>query len=65
MKKSTPMGSIDRPFNPLAFALGSGATFVARSIDTDAKHLSGILAAADAHRGPPSSRSAQNCGDLQ
>ena len=61
VKKSTPMGSIDRPFNPLAFALGSGATFVARSIDTDAKHLSGILAAADAHRGTSFIEIMQNC----
>ena len=37
--KSSPQGSIDHPVDPIAFALGCGATFVARSIDTDANHL--------------------------
>src|SRR5215216_3095405 len=41
--KSTPMGSLDYPFNPVSIALGAEATFVARSIDTDKKHLTEIL----------------------
>ena len=38
MTKSTPMGSLDYPFNPVSLAIGAEATFVARSIDTDRKH---------------------------
>src|SRR6201993_2799489 len=49
--KSTPMGSLDWPFNPLSLAIGAEATFVARSIDTDRKHLTEVLRAAAAHRG--------------
>ena len=60
-KKSTPLGSVDRPFNPIAFALGCNATFVARSLDTDAKHLSRIFAAADAHQGTSFIEILQNC----
>jgi 2-oxoglutarate ferredoxin oxidoreductase subunit beta len=45
--KSTPYGSLDNPFNPLALALGSGATFVARSVDIYQKHLREILLRAD------------------
>src|SRR6266536_5178947 len=48
---STPMGSIDHPFNPLSVALGAEATFVARSIDTDRKHLTDVLRAASKHDG--------------
>ena len=40
--KSTPMGSLDHPFNPLSLALGSGATFVARTLDRESKHLGEI-----------------------
>ena len=49
--KSTPGGSVDTPVNPLAFALGSQASFVARTIDKDAKHMTEMLRRADAHRG--------------
>ncbi|MGI9137137.1 MAG: 2-oxoacid:ferredoxin oxidoreductase subunit beta, partial [Candidatus Nanopelagicales bacterium] len=49
--KSTPQGSVDYSFNPVSLALGAEATFVARSIDSDRKHLSSVLAAAAAHEG--------------
>ncbi len=49
--KSTPFGSLEEPVNPIAFALSAGASFVARSIDTDAQHLSQTLKAAVAHEG--------------
>jgi 2-oxoglutarate ferredoxin oxidoreductase subunit beta len=49
--KSTPFGSIDHPFNPLALALGADSTFVARSMDRDPKHLQSMLVRAHAHRG--------------
>ena len=60
-KKSTPLGSIDRPFNPLSFALGCNATFVARTLDTDAKHMAKIFAAAAAHQGTSFIEIQQNC----
>src|SRR5215469_11103579 len=41
--KSTPMGSLDWPFNPISLAIGAEASFVARSIDTDRKHLTSVL----------------------
>ena len=41
--KSTPMGSVDHPFNPVSLALGAEATFVARTIDSDRKHLTAVL----------------------
>ncbi|MCB9680304.1 MAG: 2-oxoacid:ferredoxin oxidoreductase subunit beta [Alphaproteobacteria bacterium] len=59
--KSTPMGSIDNPFNPLAFAIGSGATCVMRSIDVFAQHLRDTLQAADTHRGTSFVEIYQNC----
>ena len=59
--KSTPMGSVDRPLNPVSLALGAEATFVARSIDSDRKHLSEVLAAAHAHRGASFVEIYQNC----
>ena len=49
--KSTPMGSIDYPFNPVSLAIGAEATFVARSIDTDRKHLTEVLRQAAAAQG--------------
>jgi len=55
------MGSIDHPFNPLSVALGAEATFVARSIDTDRKHLTEVLRAAAAHRGAAFVEVYQNC----
>jgi 2-oxoglutarate ferredoxin oxidoreductase subunit beta len=59
--KSTPFGSLDRPFNPVALALGAEATFVARSLDVDRQHLTGVLKAAAAHRGTSFVEIYQNC----
>ncbi len=59
--KSTPMGSVDHPFNPVSLALGAEATFVARTIDSDRKHLTEVLAAAAAHRGTSLVEIYQNC----
>jgi 2-oxoglutarate ferredoxin oxidoreductase subunit beta len=59
--KATPYGSIDRPFNPLSLALGAGATFVARTIDTQQKHMASIFAAAAKHRGTAFVEIFQNC----
>jgi len=59
--KSSPQGSIDHPVDPIAFALGSGATFVARSIDVDASHLQEILRRAHQHRGTAFVEILQNC----
>src|SRR5437899_4878255 len=59
--KSTPMGSLDHPFNPLSLAVGAEATFVARPIDTDRKHLTEVLRAAAEHRGSAFVEIFQNC----
>ena len=59
--KSTPMGSIDYSFNPLAVALGVEATFVARTQDTNTKHLSQVLKQAAEHRGTAFVEIYQNC----
>lgn len=59
--KTSPMGSVDRPFNPISFALGCNATFVARTIDTHMKHMTGILEAAAAHKGTSFVEIYQNC----
>ncbi|MBM0124267.1 2-oxoacid:ferredoxin oxidoreductase subunit beta [Pimelobacter simplex] len=59
--KSTPVGSLDHPFNPVSLALGAEATFVARTIDSDRKHLTAVLAAAAAHRGTSLVEIYQNC----
>jgi 2-oxoglutarate/2-oxoacid ferredoxin oxidoreductase subunit beta len=59
--KSTPFGSHDHPFNPLALALGAGATFVARTVDTDRKHEAEVLRAAAAHKGSAFIEIYQNC----
>jgi len=59
--KSTPMGSLDYPFNPISLALGAEATFVARSIDTDRKHLTEVLRKASAHKGAAFVEIYQNC----
>jgi 2-oxoglutarate ferredoxin oxidoreductase subunit beta len=59
--KSTPMGSLDYPFNPLSVAIGAEATFVARSIDTDRKHLTDVLRAAGHHCGSAFVEIFQNC----
>ncbi len=59
--KSTPFGSLEKPLNPLLFAIASGASFVARSIDNDANHLSETLKAAVAHKGTSFVEILQNC----
>ena len=59
--KSTPVGSIDHPFNPVSLALGAEATFVARTVDSDRKHLTSVLSAAAAHRGTSLVEIYQNC----
>ncbi|GAA1135747.1 2-oxoacid:ferredoxin oxidoreductase subunit beta [Nocardioides aquiterrae] len=59
--KSTPMGSVDHPFNPVSLALGAEGSFVARTIDSDRKHLTSVLSAAAAHRGTSLVEIYQNC----
>ncbi|MFM9053169.1 MAG: 2-oxoacid:ferredoxin oxidoreductase subunit beta [Bacteroidota bacterium] len=59
--KSTPMGSVDHPFNPLALCLGADATFVARSMDRDPKHLQAVLKRANSHKGASFVEIYQNC----
>ncbi len=59
--KSTPVGSVDYPFNPVSLALGAEATFVARTIDSDRRHLTSVLSAAAAHRGTALVEIYQNC----
>ncbi len=59
--KSTPLGSIDRPFNPLSLALGAEATFVARSVDVFQGHLKATLKKAAAHQGTAFTEILQNC----
>jgi 2-oxoglutarate/2-oxoacid ferredoxin oxidoreductase subunit beta len=59
--KSTPMGSLDHPFNPISLALGAEATFVARTLDNDRTQLTDILTAAAHHRGSALIEIYQNC----
>ena len=59
--KSTPMGSLDFPFNPLSLAIGAEATFVARSIDTDKAGTTAVLRAAAQHKGTAFVEIFQNC----
>ncbi|MFD7731661.1 2-oxoacid:ferredoxin oxidoreductase subunit beta [Kitasatospora phosalacinea] len=59
--KSTPMGSLDAPFNPLSLAIGAEATFVARTIDSDRQHLQSVLRAAAQHEGTALVEIYQNC----
>jgi 2-oxoglutarate ferredoxin oxidoreductase subunit beta len=59
--KSTPMGSLDHPFNPISLALGAEGSFVARTLDSDRKHLTAVLSAAAAHRGTSFVEIYQNC----
>ncbi|MBI3074153.1 MAG: 2-oxoacid:ferredoxin oxidoreductase subunit beta [Deltaproteobacteria bacterium] len=59
--KSTPYGSIDRPFNPVSVALAAEATFVARAIDTDVVGLQSVLKRAADHRGSAFVEIYQNC----
>jgi 2-oxoglutarate/2-oxoacid ferredoxin oxidoreductase subunit beta len=59
--KSTPMGSLDNPFNPVSLALGAEATFVGRTLDSDRKHLQSVLRAAADHQGTALVEIYQNC----
>jgi len=59
--KSTPAGSIDYPLNPLSFAVSVGATFVARTIDSDTQHLAATLERAGRHKGSAFVEIYQNC----
>lgn len=59
--KSTPLGSIDHPFNPAALALGADATFVARTMDRDPKHLQEMLLRSAHHKGSSFLEIYQNC----
>ncbi len=59
--KSTPLGSIDHPFNPLALAMGADASFIARSMDRDPKHLQAMLLRAQQHKGSSFLEIYQNC----
>lgn len=59
--KSTPFGSLDHPFNPLALAMGADATFIARSMDRDPKHLQQCLQRTHQHKGASFLEIYQNC----
>lgn len=59
--KSTPMGSIDNPINPVSIAIASGATFVARTVDKNVKHMMEILKRAADHKGTAFIEIYQNC----
>jgi 2-oxoglutarate/2-oxoacid ferredoxin oxidoreductase subunit beta len=59
--KSTPYGSLDHPFNPIALALGADASFVARTLDRDPKHMTEVLRRAHAHKGSSFVEIYQNC----
>ncbi len=59
--KTSPMGSIDRPFSPVAVALGAGANFVARTVDSDFKHMASVLERAAVHEGTAFVEVLQNC----
>ncbi|MBX2924858.1 MAG: 2-oxoacid:ferredoxin oxidoreductase subunit beta [Chitinophagaceae bacterium] len=59
--KSTPFGSIDHPFNPLALAMGADASFVARTMDRDLKHMQEILIRSNQHKGASFTEIYQNC----
>jgi 2-oxoglutarate/2-oxoacid ferredoxin oxidoreductase subunit beta len=59
--KSTPFGSLDHPFNPVSLALGADASFVARTIDSDRRHLTSVLRTAADHRGAAFIEIYQNC----
>lgn len=59
--KSTPLGSVDYPFNPMSVALGADASFAARTVDTDRKHMSAVIEAAMRHKGASFVEIYQNC----
>ena len=58
---STPMGSIDHPFNPLAVCFGASGSFIARSMDRDPKHLKEVIHSAYQHKGTSVVEIYQNC----
>jgi 2-oxoglutarate ferredoxin oxidoreductase subunit beta len=59
--KTTPFGSVDYPFNPISLAIGSDATFVARAMDRDARHLQEMIKRASDHKGLAFIEIFQNC----
>ncbi len=59
--KTSPFGVVDNPFHPLYLAIGTGATFVARTLDTNPKHIKKVLKAAQAHKGVAFIEVWQNC----
>lgn len=59
--KTTPLGSIDSPFSPISLALGAGATFVARTADSDLKHMQQTFKRAAEHQGTAFVEVLQNC----
>ncbi len=59
--KSSPLGSLDRPFNPLTLALGAGATYVARTIDRESKHMQAMISRSYGHKGTSFLEIYQNC----
>ena len=61
ISKSTPLGSVDYPFNPPQLALGAGGTFIARGIDREQKHLQSLLKDAHQHSGTSFIEIYQNC----
>ena len=61
VSKSTPHGSVDRPFNPVSVTLGADATFVARTMDRDPKHMKAMMRAAHEHDGSAFLEIYQNC----
>ena len=61
ISKSTPLGSVDYPFNPPQLALGAGGTFIARGIDREQKHLQNLIKEAHCHSGTSFLEIYQNC----
>ncbi len=59
--KSSPFGSVDYPFNPLSLAVGAGASFIARALDRDPKHLQAMIKRAGEHKGTAFIEVYQNC----
>ncbi len=59
--KSSPLGSVDYPFHPIALALGAGATFIARGVDVFLPHLEEVVCRAAAHNGTAFTEIYQNC----
>ena len=59
--KTTPLGSIDHPFSPISLAVAAGATFAARTVDSDLEHMGGVLKQAALHKGTAFVEIYQNC----